>query len=460
MDVIRAEEVRYRLRLKRGRERSVELRHPWIYSGAVEEVEALADAAPGDLGDVIDADGNFVGRGTVQPDSQILCRVFTWRDEPINAEFFRERILRADTLRREFIPRDRTDAYRVINAEGDELPGLIVDMFGGVLAVQTLTAGTHRLRALWLDELAEMFHPQAIVERGERARREPVEGIEEGASPVLRGMLPAGPVPIRENGLHFFADLEGGQKTGFYLDQRDNRALVGSLSKHREVLNLFGYTGAFSIYAGAGGAQRVVQVETSASARQLALESWSANRLPADRFELVPDDAFAYLRSSTESFDVIVIDPPPLAKTRGNVEHALRAYKDLNMWALCRAREGALVSTFSCSQHVSGDLFQKVVFGAARDVDASVQWLGRLGPGIDHPVHLDHPQGEYLKGLLLRVVRPGQPPQKKKKDGGDRPRGAKPAGRRAGTARPAARAGSKPAPSGRRPGRGNGDRSR
>ncbi len=437
-------EVRYRLILKPGREKSALLRHPWIFTGAVQEIEALPGAEAGDVGDVVSSRGEFLGRGTVQPDSQILARILAWEPRPIDVAFFEERIRRALEGRRGLFegglastvsgaaaPLDRsraeqageaglfaagrvgrsvpgeTTAWRAVNSEGDELPGLIVDRYGPILVVQTLTAGMLRLRPLWLDALESLMKPEAILERGERGRREDLEGRPQ---PVLRGRLPDGPIEIRENGLRFLVDLEAGQKTGFYIDQRENREAVRGAARGRDVLNLFGYTGAFSVYAGAGEARLVTQVETSASAREFTRENWALNSLPPEGLEMSGEDVFRFLRRDERSWDLLILDPPPFAKDRGSVERALRAYKDLNLWAFCRARPGALIWSFSCSQHITADLFQKMVFGAARDVDASVQWLGRLGAAADHPVHLDHPQGEYLKGLRMRVLRPGTPP--------------------------------------------------
>ncbi|MCC7141269.1 MAG: class I SAM-dependent rRNA methyltransferase [Candidatus Eisenbacteria bacterium] len=405
-------EVRYRLRLKPGRERSLRLHHPWVFTGAVEQVEALEGAAPGDLGDVISAEGAFLGRGTVQPESQILARILSFEDRPIDAALFRERLLRAAALRERVIDPGATDAYRLAHSEGDELPGLIIDRYGDVLSVQTLTAGMMRFRPLWLDLLEELFHPRAIVERGREARREAMEG-DEAQDAVLRGVLPEGRLEIRENRHRFVFDLIGGQKTGFYLDQRDSRRAVEQFARDTDLLDLFAYAGGFSVHAGRGGANSVVAVESSAPARELLLENWRLNELAPERLSVQGGDAFQFLRRDERTFDRMVIDPPPLARDRGSLERALRAYKDLHLWAFVRAREGAMIWTYSCSQHVSPDLFQKVVFGAARDAEASVQWLGRLGPGADHPVHLDHPQGEYLKGLWLRVLKPGKVKEKR-----------------------------------------------
>lgn len=424
--------IRYRLRVKEGRERSLALHHPWLFSGAIEEVEALDGAEPGDLGDVVDSAGQFLARGTVHPESQILCRVLSWRDEPIDRDFFRRRVERALALRSTLFEAKTTNAYRAVNAEGDELPGLIVDRYHDVLAVQTLTVGMRRLRPLWLDALEELLAPRAIVERGPGAAQESL-GSDDGDGTVLRGTLASPELSILEHGLSFSFDVAGGQKTGFYLDQRENRALAGQLAAGRRVLDLFGYTGGFAIHAGRGGAREVVAVESSGPARQLALRNWKQNGLSESIYESASGDAFEYLRKHDGKFDLLVLDPPPLARDRSSVERALRAYKDLLLWAFVRATPGAHILAFSCSQHVSADLFQKVVFGAARDAGAEAQTLGRLGAGADHPVHLDHPQGEYLKGLWLRALVPGEAPGP-----GGRPRPPRPAAKPV-PKRPAAR---------------------
>jgi 23S rRNA (cytosine1962-C5)-methyltransferase len=403
--------IRYRLRLKEGRDRSVQNHHPWVFDGAVEAVERLEGAEPGEVGDIFDSGGAFVARGTVHPDSQIICRILTWEDRPIDVAFFEEKIRAAVEARAGLIDRETTSAWRVVNAEGDELPGLVVDRYGEIAVVQTLTSGMLRLRPLWLEALRKVLQPLAILERGDRARRESLPT----AGPVqtlLWGSAPSEPWEVKENGLRFLVDLEGGQKTGFYLDQRENRAAVRRYAQGRDVLNLFGYTGSFSVYAAAGGARHVVQVETSVLARELSRQNWGMNDLDPGRLEMSGDEVAHFLRRDARTFDLLVLDPPPFAKDRGSVDRAARAYKDINLWAFCRSRPGALIWSFSCSQHMGAELFQKVVFGAAHDVGAEVHWLARLGAAPDHPVHLNHPQGEYLKGLLMRVLRPGTPPRK------------------------------------------------
>lgn len=394
--------VRHRLFLRPGRDASVRAHHPWIFSGAVDRVESLPDAADGCCCDIFDAENGWVARGTLHRSSQIICRILTWTEgEEIDESFFRRRFEDAARLRASALDLSRTDAYRLVNAEGDRLPGLIVDRYGRHLVVQSLTAGTMRLQALWVVALRDAFEPESIVDRTEQAIRDPAV---EGRTTVLCGEAPADPIWVYENGLKFRVSLMAGQKTGLYLDQRGNRQLCESLSAGREVLNGFAYTGAFGIYACRGGASRVVQIESSAWAVDEGRSGWAANELPADRVEFLREDIFHYLRRDGPDFDLIVLDPPPYAKDKASVERAARAYKDVNLRALRRLRPGGFLLTFSCSQHVGVDLFQKILFGAARDAGVSCQWLSRLGAGADHPVHLDHPQGEYLKGLLIRLV--------------------------------------------------------
>ena len=309
-------------------------------------------------------------------------------------------------MREQFLDPAQTDAYRLINAEADRLPGLIVDRYGQALVTQCLTSGMARLQEEWCEALQELLSPDVIVDRTEHARRDP--GLA-GRNQALRGVLPQEPVWFRECGHRFRVSLVQGQKTGFYLDQRENRQLVASYASGREVLNGFAYSGAFGVYAAHARARRVIQVESSAAALEEAKVHWEANDLDPEIVEFRKEDLSAYLRATESEFDLIVLDPPPYARQKGSVDRAARAYKDVNLWALKRLRPGGLLFTFSCSQHVSCDLFQKILFGAARDAAASVQWMRRLGAANDHPVHLDHPQGEYLNGFLMRLIeREGQ----------------------------------------------------
>ncbi len=386
------------IRLKPRKERPVLLGHPWIFSGAIAQVDPLI--TPGSLVTVQAADGSFLGRGYANPRCAIAVRMLTRVDEPIDAAFCHARVAAALAWRNAVLPAE-TDAFRVLNGEGDGLPGVIADVYGSTVVLQCLTAGAAALRPHVVAALCATLAPSCIYERSTGSvRRE--EGLEPEEGPLL-GDPPDEPVAIRECGLHFLVNVRLGQKTGFFLDQRDNRLLVRQLAAGRDVLNAFAYTGAFGVYAGAGGARSVVSVESSPRALGAARANWSANALPAAAAEFVEGDVFRYLRDIDRSFAVLVLDPPALVKRRQEVDRGARAYKDLHLWALRRAVPGAFVVTFSCSQHVSAELFWKIVHGAAVDAHRDVQVLRQLGPGADHPVSLAHPEGQYLTGLLLRV---------------------------------------------------------
>jgi 23S rRNA (cytosine1962-C5)-methyltransferase len=386
------------VRLKPRKERPVLLGHPWIFSGAIADLDPSLE--PGQAVVLQDAAGGFLGRGYVNPRCPITIRLLTRVDEPIDAQLIRQRVAAAHELRRTVLPPE-TDAYRLINGEGDFLPGVIADVYASTIVLQCLTAGAARLKPLVIEALETTLAPSGIYERSTgNVRRE--EGLEP-AEGVVAGDVPAEPVLMREDGLSFLVDLHTGQKTGFFLDQRDNRMLARQLADGRAVLNAFAYTGAFAVHAAAGGAWQVTSVESSPRALDLARRNWSLNAFDAAAGEFIETDIFRYLREADRTFDLLILDPPALVKRRQELERGARAYKDLHLWAFRRAAAGAHVMTFSCSQHVPPELFWKIVHGAAVDARRDVQVLRHLGAGADHPVNLAHPGGEYLKGLLLRV---------------------------------------------------------
>jgi len=340
------------IHLKPRKERPVLLGHPWIFSGAIADLDARL--MPGSLVTVQSADGTFLGRGYANPRCAIAIRILTRRDEPVDAAFLRARVATALQWRRAVLPPE-TDAFRVLNGEGDGLPGVIADVYGSTVVLQCLTAGAATLKPAVVDALRDVLAPACIYERSTgNVRRE--EGIEPEEGPLI-GDAPAAPVTIRECGLRFLVNVRLGQKTGFFLDQRDNRLLVRALAAGRDVLNAFAYTGAFGVYAGAGGARGVVSVESSPRALAVARDNWSANALTESAAEFVEADVFRYLREVERTFDLLILDPPALVKRRQEVDRGARAYKDLHLWALRRAAPGAFVVTFSCSQHVSAELF-------------------------------------------------------------------------------------------------------
>lgn len=389
----------YRLSLKKGRERPVLGGHPWIFSGAIDRTEADSDNDP--VADVVDYQGRWLARGLYNPKSQIRVRLLTWEKEAIDTAFFARRIAAAAGLRTRLVS-PSTNAYRVINGEGDLLPGVIVDRYADYLVCQFFTAGIDALKPVFIEALAAELKPKGIYERSEGGVRD-----EEGLPPsvgVVYGEEPPELIQIDESGHRFLVDIRGGQKTGFFLDQRDNRALIAGLAPGMTILNCFAYTGGFSVYALKAGAKRVISLDSSRPALDLARRNLELNGLAVDEGDLIRGDAFSFLKNFDEEVDILVLDPPSLAHRRGDVEAAAGGYKFLNLHGLKLLPPGGLLLTFCCSQHVTVDLFQKIVFGAAVDARRRVQMLKRLGAAPDHPVSLHHPEGEYLKGLLLRVL--------------------------------------------------------
>jgi 23S rRNA (cytosine1962-C5)-methyltransferase len=388
-----------RVILKRGKEKPLLRGHPWVFSGAVAKVEG--DMSSGDIGEVFSIEGRFLGIGHLNPKSQIILRLLTQKKEALGTDFYKERISNAAVLREKWL-RGKTNAYRLINAEGDFLPGLIVDCYGETIVLQCLTAGMERLKKLLIDLLVNNFLPRSIYERSDVAvRRE--ERLPE-SSGLLYGRDVPDQVEIEEYGCRFRVNVKKGQKTGFYLDQRENRLALRELSEGKKVLDCFCYTGAFSVHAGLGGAKEMTLIDSSEDALDMAEEHFDLNHLRKVPHQLIRGDAFEVIRSVENGYDIVILDPPPFAKKKGHVPSASRGYKDLNLQAFRLLNREGLLFTFSCSHHMSWDLFQKIVFAAAVDAGKRVQLLSRRGHPIDHPVNLCHPEGEYLKGLICRVL--------------------------------------------------------
>jgi 23S rRNA (cytosine1962-C5)-methyltransferase len=387
--------------LKPGRERSVKRRHPWIFSGAVERVGGKARA--GDTVQVRAADGTPLAVAAYSPQSQIRARVWSFDPEATaNAEFFKARVRRALALRAALPAAKHTNALRLVHGESDGLPGVVVDRYADVLVAQFLSAGAERWREAILDALAEATGCEAVFERSDAEVRK-LEGLEPRVG-FARGNREAKRCPITEYGLNFRVDVEQGQKTGFFLDQRENRQRVRALAAGRGVLDGFSYTGGFAIAALAGGAARVTALESSAPALEVARDNLAANPLDASRIEFVQADVFAHLRVLRDRgarFDLVVLDPPKFAPTAAQARNAARAYKDVNLLAFKLLAPGGLLATFSCSGGVGPELFQSIVAGAALDAGVEAKIIERFHAGADHPVALEFPEGDYLKGLLL-----------------------------------------------------------
>ena len=386
------------IKIKKGRERSLVNRHPWVFSGALAE---FPDYDNGEIVEAVSFKNEVLGYGFFSPGSQIVCRLFeftTERIENFGKKYFNEKIERAALLRKRIIS-GNTDCYRLINAEGDFFPGVIVDIYGGVAVIQILMKGAELL----LDVIAESllksgFNNICIKNPGANE----VERVDIPFKFIRGGMESA--VEVRENGLKFIVDPEHGQKTGFFLDQRENRKLVGKFSEGRKILNAFCYTGGFSVYALAGGAELVHSVDISGDAVDMTSENIKINSLEKGNHKAVKADCFEYLRTMEDNFyDLIVLDPPAFVKSSKGVERGARGYKDINLSAIKKIRRDSLLFTFSCSHHVTADLFRKIVFSAAADSGRDARVVAQLSQGMDHPFSIYHPEGEYLKGLLLHV---------------------------------------------------------
>jgi 23S rRNA (cytosine1962-C5)-methyltransferase len=385
--------------LKPGREKSLLRRHPWIFSGAIQQVEQ--EPVSGGTVDLRSSTRQFLARASYSPNSQIRARVWTFEDESVDRDFFRRKIRSAIDTRQRLQLQGRSNGYRLIYAESDGIPGLIVDRYGEILVLQSLTAGSEFWKEILADLLLEETGLSTIYERSDADVRE-LEGLETRVG-ILRGDLSSFVFPITEYDLKFNINLQSGHKTGSYLDQRENRLRVRELATDKDVLDCFCYTGGFTINALAGGAKSVIAVDSSEDALNLAKENIALNHLPLEKTTLVEGDVFLLLRKfrdENRSFDMIVLDPPKFAPTAAQAERAARGYKDINLLAFKLLRPGGTLVTFSCSGGVDAGLFQKIIAGAALDASVEAQILEHLSQGADHPVSLHFPEGAYLKGLI------------------------------------------------------------
>jgi 23S rRNA (cytosine1962-C5)-methyltransferase len=392
------------LTLQPGKEKSVLRRHPWLFSGAVDRLEGRA--RPGDTVDVLAADGRPLGRAAWSPSSQIRARIWSFDAEDVIDHGFFKRRVAAAVARRAALPElAGQQGLRLIHAESDGLPGIIADRYGDTVVLQLSTAGAEKWRGAIADSLLKATGCTRIYERSDLDLRS-LEGLE----PVtgwIHGAASDTPLVIEENAVRMEVDIVGGHKTGFYLDQRDNRRRVAEIARDRRVLNCFCYTGGFSLQALAGGAREVVSVDSSGPALETARRNLALNpQLDAARAIWMEVDVFGELRSlraAGERYDLIILDPPKFAHTAAQAERAARAYKDINLLALQLLAPGGLLMTYSCSGGIGADLFRKIVAGAALDAGRSARIVEQLHGAADHPVDLAFPEGEYLKGLLLQV---------------------------------------------------------
>ena len=386
------------LRLKQGKETLLSKRHPWIFSGA------LAEPVPGSVVRIADAWGNILACGTASTTNPLAARVFRFEDEPLDEQFFKARFESALALRRTLGLDGDNAGCRWVFGEGDDLPGLVIDRYGTALCVQVGTVGLEALRATWfpaLQNLAAQNGILTLVERSQAGRKE--EGLEP-VNRILKGSL-SGPITIHEGKAKLSVDLLKGQKTGFFLDQRELRLTLGRVSGGKRVLNAFGYTGGASIHAGLGGAVEVTTLDISAAALDVCERDWLANGLEPSRHVRMQGDAFDLMRQLTpEYYDCVVVDPPAFAKQRKDAANAFKAYKDVFRLGARATAPGGMLFCFSCSQHMDRPRFQEAVWTACLEAGRDAQVIAHLGQPPDHPYGLNHPEGFYLKGVWMRML--------------------------------------------------------
>lgn len=392
-----------KITLKRGRARPLWFGHPWVYSNAIDRVEGKVGL--GSVVSLLDHDGRFIGRGTHNSRSQIAVRLLTRAEEPVDAEFFVRRLRCAQALRAALdLPNARTDAYRLVNSEGDGLPGLVVDVFGDAAAFQVSTLGM----ALWRDEIAqaieEILHPKTLYEVAAGSFAE-VEGFA-AETRAVRGE-PRAQVPCQEDGIRLEAEPLAGQKTGLFLDQRPSRVRVGQMvaaqpKKFARVLDCYSYAGGFALQAGRAGATEITAVDSSSRAIGRIEAHAAANGVPIQAIE---SDTFRFLETATpRSYDLVVVDPPKFARARKDLEAASKGYERLNALALTACAPGAVLVSCSCSQNVGLEDFERILAAAARQATREIRILDRLGPGADHPLPPGFTEGQYLKVVFAYVA--------------------------------------------------------
>lgn len=391
--------------LQKDREKSLLRRHPWIFSKAIDKVKGKPEA--GEPVDIVDQRGKWLARGAWSPDSQIRLRVWTFKqDEQIDTEFFVRRLQQAQAGRELLISRLQLSAYRLVAAESDLLPGITIDRYNDHLVCQLLSSGAEYHRHELIAALQQLYPTCSIYERSDVAVRKK-EGLAERTG-VLFGEAPPDELIIEENnGIKISVDIKGGHKTGFYLDQRDNRAIAGRYAKDRRVLNCFCYTGGFGVYALQGGAKEVINVDVSESALALAKHNAELNKLDLSSAKFEKQDVFKLLREYRErgeKFDMIVLDPPKFAENKAQLIGACRGYKDINLLAFQLLNPEGILLTFSCSGLMTSELFQKIVADAALDAGREAQILERMTQAADHPIATPYPEGYYLKGLVVRAI--------------------------------------------------------
>lgn len=387
------------LKLKPGKEKSIQRKHPWIFSGAL--TADIRQFPEGGMAEVCDINGNYLGTGYIQHGS-IAVRIISFEQMEIDLEFWKKRIENSFQLRQTLglIDNDQTNCYRLMHGEGDGVPGLIVDVYADTAVIQCHTSGIYSQIGNISKAIQAVLGKRikAVFDKSKETLHGAVEGIGNG---LLFGEKSEG--LVRENGHKFKVDWETGQKTGFFLDQRDNRELLGKYAKGKTVLNTFAYTGGFSVYALKGGASHVDSVDVSKLAIETLSQNMEMNAPGTSNHNEFAEDTFSFFKKSEQQYDIVILDPPAFAKNIGAKHNAIMGYKRLNIEGIKKVKKGGLLFTFSCSQVVDAHTFQQTIFSAGIESGRNMRILHRLTQPADHPVNLFHPEGEYLKGLVIEV---------------------------------------------------------
>ncbi len=392
------------IKLKKGKEKAVLQRHPWVFSGALEKIKGTPEN--GDVVKVCDANNNFLAYGYFNDQSRVAVRLLAWdENQQIDANWYQQKINQAIAARAHLLKNENTNACRLIFSEADFLPGLIVDKYADFLSVQILSTGIEKAKPIIIDILVKTLQPKGIFDRSDATARTH-EGIT-AENGLLWGEVPATFIAIKENGITYHINIAEGQKSGFYCDQRDNRQILATYAEDKNVLDCFSYSGGFTLNAFKNGAATVTSVDSSALAIDTLIQNIALNKFNTKNNFAIQADVNKQLRIFKEEakrFDIIILDPPKYAPSRSAVDRAARAYKDLNRLALLLLESGGLLATFSCSGAVDIETFKQIIAWAALDAGKEVQVIRQFSQPEDHPVRLSFPEGEYLKGLLVRVL--------------------------------------------------------
>lgn len=383
--------------IKSNKQKVIESKSPWIFSGAIERIENYKhDGQPCK----IFYQKRFIGIGYVNKTSDIMVRVFEYNDINLNYNYFYKKILNLKKIKESLIS-DNTNTYRLINGEGDFLPGLIVDVYGEYIVFQSHTAGIDFFKDMVIRSLVSIYNPKGIYEKSDSITRKH-EGVDK-KSGALYGNIPE-EIEIYENGYKFIVSFNKSQKTGFFIDQRENREIFSKYAKDKTILNAFSYTAAFGVYAYKNGASKVVNVDTDSQALEIGKKNYLINNIKINEDEFIEEDCKDYLREMPyDYYDLIILDPPKFAKSRKNIDNAIKGYKYINKMAMQKIKSGGIIFTFSCSGVISLDLFRMIIFYAAKEAKRNVKILKRLSASSDHSISVFHKEGEYLKGFILYV---------------------------------------------------------